>query len=223
LPALLGAECRDAVPVAAGGSTWQAHWVTPEERQQRHGSGLAGTIETAGQITVVSLVRGPWEFRLVRVDGLAAGLDPAGLRLRIGGWAISGDTTVGSVDRTSAEVSDGTRFSRLAAVADDAAVPSEAVAGWTNRTDASPLGPVAAVPYLELPVVPGQWTAVLGELSAAGAAAMTCPAAELSCGDGALTATLRWPDGAATKSRLTRPPDSLPVVNSGPATDPMQV
>jgi hypothetical protein len=212
-----------AVPVAVGGSTWQAHWVTPQERQQRHGSGLAGTIETAGRVTVVSLVRGPWEFRLVRVDDLAAGLDPAGLRLRIGGWAVSGEATAGSADGTSAEVSDGTRFSRLAAVAGDAAVPSEAVAGWTSRTDASPLGPAAAVPYLELPVVPGRWTAVLGELSAAGEAAVTSPAAEFSCTDGAVTAAVRWPDGAATTSRLTHPTDFLPVVNSGSATDPRHV
>ena len=209
-----------AVPVAVGGSTWQAHWLTPHEQQQRHGSGLAGTAETAGRVTVVSLVRGPWEFRLVRVDDLAEGLDPARLRLRIGGWAISSDATAGSADGRGAEVTDGTRRSRLSTVPCGSA-DGEPVPGWSSRKDASPLGPVSAVPYLELPVVPGRWAAVLSELSAAGDPAVTPAEAELSGGE-ALTAVLRWPDGAVTTTRLHEP-QSFPVVNARPAMGPAQV
>ena len=193
-----------AVPVAVGGSTWQAHWVTPDERQQRHGSGFTGTVEVAGRLTVVSLVRGPWEFRLVRVDYLAEALKPARLRLRIGGWALSGASPSGSAGGTAAEATDGTLRSRLAAVRGGADR-----AGWASRTDAGPLGLVSSVPYLELPVIPGQWAAVLSELGEAGEAAVARPAAELARCDGALIAALHWPDGAATASRLPEPSSSL--------------
>ena len=204
-----------AAPVAVGGSTWQAHWVVPDERHQRHGSGLIGAVEVAGRVTVVSLVRGPWEFRLVRVEDLAEGLDAASLRLRIGGWALSGTAPTGSAGGTVAEVTDGTRRSRLAAV------PGHAVAapGWASRQDADPLGPVSAVPYLELPVTPGRWVAVLSELGEPSEltepgepreAAVTRPAAEFSADNGALTAGLRWPDGAVTAT-------SLPAFTSSPA------
>ncbi|HEX7164824.1 MAG TPA: DUF2264 domain-containing protein [Trebonia sp.] len=187
-----------AVPVAVGGSTWQAHWVATDERQQRHGSGLVGVVEGAGRVTVVSLVRGPWEFRLVRVDDLADGLDAVSLRLRIGGWALSGASSAGSAGGTAAEVTDGTRRSRLAAVPGHAV----AIAGWASREDADPLGPVSVVPYLEVPVTPGQWVAVLSELGEPHEAAVTRPAAEFSGGGGALTAGLRWPDGAVTETNL---------------------
>jgi hypothetical protein len=193
-----------AVPVAVGGSTWLAHWVTPDERQQRHGSGFTGEVEVAGRVTVVSLVRGPWEFRLVRVDYLAAARRPARLRLRIGGWALSGAAPSGSAGGRAAEVTGGTRRSRLTAVRGGADR-----AGWASRTDAGPLGLVSTVPYLELPVIPDQWTAVLSELGDAGETAVARPAAEIARCDGTLTAVLHWPDGAATTSRLPEPTSSL--------------
>jgi hypothetical protein len=221
-----GPVSGNTVPVAVGGSTWQAHWLTPDEKQQRHGSGLAGAAEVAGEITVVSLVRGPWEFRLVRVDGLAEGLDPAPLRLRIGGWAISSDAPAGSTSGMSAQVSDGTRSSRLTAVPVGEALSAAPAAGWTTRKDASPLGPVSAVPYLVLPVDPGRWAAALSELSAIGGAGVTPAAVELSGGElsggEAPTAVLRWPDGAVTTTRLGEP-QSFPVVNARPAVGPAQM
>ena len=50
-----------------------------------------GRCRPAGHLTVYSLVRGPWELRLTRVDALADGVDAAALRLRVGGWAVAGD------------------------------------------------------------------------------------------------------------------------------------
>lgn len=191
------------VPVAVGGSTWMAHWVSPDERQQRHGSGFRGTIDIVGRVTVVSLVRGPWEFRLVRVDDLAEALDPTRLRLRIGGWALSGASPSGSTGGTAAEVTDGTLRSRLAAVHGDADR-----AGWAIRKDAGPLGPVSAVPYLELPVTAGRRVAVLSELGEAEEAAVARAAAELSRADGATAVRLCWPDGVVTTSRLPEPTSS---------------
>ena len=203
------------VPVAVGGSAWQAHWVTPDERQQRHGSGLTGAVEAAGRIKVVSLVRGAWEFRLVRVDRVAPGLDPAQLTLRIGGWALSGAVPSGSARGPAAEVTDGTRRSRLTALPGDTAALPDGTAGWAICPDASPLGPVSAVPQLYLPVVPGRWAVVLSELSGLSVPGPACaaapPTAELSRRAGGLTAALRWPDGAVTATRL-------PAFTSSPRT-----
>ena len=53
----------------------------PRRRPRRAGR------RPAGHLTVYSLVRGPWELRLSRVDDLADGVEAAALRLRIGGWA----------------------------------------------------------------------------------------------------------------------------------------
>jgi hypothetical protein len=66
--------------VGVAGSTTLAHWVDPEPGQCDHGRGEEGRAEPAGRLTVWSLVRGPWELRLIRVDEPTAG---AG-RLRIG-------------------------------------------------------------------------------------------------------------------------------------------
>ena len=47
-PLAASVDASGAVPVAVGGSTWRAHWLTPDERQQRHGSGLAGIARGRG-------------------------------------------------------------------------------------------------------------------------------------------------------------------------------
>jgi len=66
--------------VGVAGSTTLAHWVDPGPGRPDHGRGAQGHAEPAGRLTVWSLVRGPWELRLIRVDEPAAN---AG-RLRIG-------------------------------------------------------------------------------------------------------------------------------------------
>ena len=62
---------------------------TPTPTAHRHGGGLPGTPGACGSTSRCSLVRGPWEVRLVRVDGLAAGAAATGIR--VGGWPIAGD------------------------------------------------------------------------------------------------------------------------------------
>ena len=54
-----------------------------------HGSGLVGTSVVVGTLTTVSVVRGAWEVRAVRVDDA----DP-GLTLRSAGWPVSGEPVV---------------------------------------------------------------------------------------------------------------------------------
>ncbi|MFC4010364.1 DUF2264 domain-containing protein [Nonomuraea purpurea] len=69
----------------AGASRWRAHWVEPDPDVPDHGNGRAGEVRLGPWVHVASLVRGPWEVRLVRV-GDATG------RLRIGGWPLPATT-----------------------------------------------------------------------------------------------------------------------------------
>ncbi|HYP73956.1 MAG TPA: DUF2264 domain-containing protein, partial [Microbacterium sp.] len=68
--------------VGVAGSTTRAHWITPDARQTRHGSGIRGEIAVAGRITTFSLVRGAWEVRIATVESLET---DAAVSLRIGG------------------------------------------------------------------------------------------------------------------------------------------
>jgi hypothetical protein len=69
--------------VGVAGSTGLAHWNDLEPGQRDHGSGRLGAATPAAEITVFSLVRGPWEIRL-------AASDKNGM-LRMGGWPVTGD------------------------------------------------------------------------------------------------------------------------------------
>ncbi|WP_277212150.1 DUF2264 domain-containing protein [Isoptericola croceus] len=166
-------EVHDGVAVAA--SRAAAHWLDPEPGQRDHGSGRRGGTTPAGSITTVSLVRGPWEVRCVRVDDVPDGAAP--VVLRVSGWP-----TVAHDGLTST-------LTPLAG-------------GWTpgvtERADASPLGEGARVPYLDGPVVPGAWVAALVTLY--GGAGAPQPATLTLDGSDAV---VRWPDGATTTHGLT--------------------
>lgn len=127
--------------VAVGGSVAEAHWVDAEPGQRDHGSGRRGATREAGTVTTVSIVRGRWEVRCVRVDGLSG--TPAAERLRVGGWPRT-DEALRSV-----------------------MVPVEGFdeAGTHAEDDASPLGPHTVTPWVAGPVVPGRWRTVLIGLS----------------------------------------------------------
>ncbi len=172
------------VPVGVAASRAAAHWLTPAAEQVRHGSGLEGRAEPAGTLLVVSLVRGPWELRAVRVEDLAG--DPAGLRLRIGGWPVA----------------PGRLVSGLAVV-----LGEQTAAGVDERPDAGPLGGPTRVPWVDLPVRPGAWAGVLvtldGSRSPAEPPAPSAPA-EVVIDETPAHATVRvtWPDGATTRSAV---------------------
>lgn len=163
-------------PVAVGASRTHAHWVHPDADQQRHGSGLAGTATPAGTLLVVSLARGPWEVRAVRVEQLTAGP----LRLRLGGWPATDGIT-----------------STLAVV-----LGGPADAGTDQRDDAGPLGGPVRTPWAELPAETGTWTAALLTLSA-GEPRGT--AAEPAVAVDGRTIHVTWPDGARTRTALPPP------------------
>ncbi|MWB98447.1 DUF2264 domain-containing protein [Agromyces seonyuensis] len=183
--------------VAASSS--RAHWIDPRPAEHRHGAGLAGDVRMAGVVETRSLVRGPWEVRLVRVVELADGVDAASLRLRIGGWPLAGDEVAASAEAGAAEVRLGALRSGVRSLLGDGA------ARVIRSSDASPLGPLAATPVVEQPVVPGAWCAVLLELGAA-PAATAIPGVAIDAAQSSVAVS--WPDGEATSTRLT---------HSGPA------
>ena len=183
----------DGGTVGISSSTSTAHWLSPRPSAQRHGSGLDGEITVAGEITVHSLVRGVWEVRLASVDSLVG--EAGELTLRVGGWPLTGATTVTRAEDACATVTTGSQFSSIRSLRGDASASN------VVRTDASPLGSTATVPVLEYPVVLGDWAVSIVELSGAPIHTTSTPTVEL---DGPVV-TVTWPDGQITTSHLADP------------------
>ena len=179
--------------VGIAGSRSRAHWLKPVPTTTHHGSGRDGEVVPAGSLTVHSLLRGPWELRLARVDALAEGVDAHALTLRIGGWPLVGpDAVAAQATVTSAGVT-----STLAPVV------GEAQFAVVHRADASPLGDPSHVPTLSYPVRVGAWVAALVGLSGAGSTQEERCRTELLERDGGLDAVVTWPDGVRTSSHLS--------------------
>jgi hypothetical protein len=187
--------------VGIAASRWDAHLVDPAPTVHRHGSGLAGEATSVGTITTTSIVRGSSEVRIVVVDALAPGQDAASLRLRLGGWPLSGDEVVGGTDDTGAWVSSRDRSSGIRAL-----FPA-GVAGLVSRAHADPLGVRTLVPVSEHEVRVGEPVVALLDLAGGEHAA---PHATVAI-DGA-TVTVTWPDRARTVSRLTDPESPAPAL-----------
>jgi len=186
-----------AEPVGVAGSTTLAHWVRTEPGGRDHGSGRPGPSRPAGTITVFSLVRGPWELRLTRLDDV----DPGVVRLRVGGWAVAGDGT-GTTSTGTATATAGGLRSRLSHVPVNGSAPDELTAGIAVLDDAGPLGGPVRVPWLARPPRAGAWTATLVELSAG----QDPPGpAECRLALDAAGVQVDWPDGVRTHSHLDPP------------------
>jgi hypothetical protein len=190
--------------VAIAASVSRAHWLTPRPAAHRHGSGLDGDVELAGVVTVHSLLRGPWEVRLARVGSLEPGVDAGALHLRVGGWALAGGAVQGRADDVSASATADGLSSGIRSIL------GAGIGTVEERLDASPLGPVAIVPVVTYPVVPGAWIATLIELTTEDLASSGDATVDVRTDDGDTTVTVSWPDGTATTSRLA---------NSGDASD----
>ncbi|WP_433381571.1 DUF2264 domain-containing protein [Actinoplanes sp. CA-142083] len=147
-------------------STSYGKWVKADPAQPDHGTGRRGNAEPAGRITILSLVRGPWELRLARVDEPS----PAAERLRIGGWAVTPE-----------------HHSHLVPVL------GEGTQGHDTHDD-GPLGGPVTVPWLDHPVTPGAWVAALIALSTAASpprctAQLIADEVEVTWPDGVRTST----------------------------------
>ncbi|BDZ41473.1 hypothetical protein GCM10025865_07720 [Paraoerskovia sediminicola] len=143
-----------AAAVAVAASDVSAHWLDVEPAGHDHGSGRTGTPRAAGDLRVVSLLRGPWELRLVRVERIEGieGAEPGTTpELRISGWPVAGEPD--EVGTTS-----GDRQAAAAAGALRSTVVSVLGAGRPEvlgRSDGSPFGDAAAVPAMAFPALPG--------------------------------------------------------------------
>lgn len=184
--ALLGV--RDDGATAMAGSTSRVHWIDPAQVQTRHGAGITGETTVAGRITTWSLVRGAWEVRIVRIDSLAAAGRDA--RLRIGGWAIAGEP--GEVETSASAEGASARLGDLTS----AVVPLTPGlrTGIERRTDASPLGPDAAVPVVVTTPHEGDLVAVAVLLGADAVPSASAPVLEFD----ADLASVVWPNGLRT-------------------------
>ncbi|MEU7867804.1 DUF2264 domain-containing protein [Dactylosporangium sp. NPDC049140] len=178
--------------VGVAGSRAAAHWVDAEPGQRDHGSGRTGKARFAAELTVWSLVRGPWELRLIRVEAAAE----AAVKLRIGGWAVAGGGPI-LVSGGTAAATGAALVSRIVNLSGGDA-PS---AGVAVHPDGGPLGRPVRVPWLEFPVRPGRWLATLVELCAT-PAPQPCRVS-LDESGGELHVRVTWPDGADTPHPIT--------------------
>lgn len=182
--------------VAIGASTSAVHWMTEDADQRHHGSGITGSVRIAGRLTVRSLVRGPWEVRLVRLDSLEGPTEKR--TLRIGGWPISAAEPATATTPEAASASADGLSSRIVSITAGAS-PAVVI-----RADASPLGPVSAVPTLEYAVAAGDEIAVLVELTGVpGEHPSRVQLERAATTPDALR--VAWPDGVVTTSRIPEP------------------
>ncbi|GAB3261303.1 DUF2264 domain-containing protein [Kineosporia babensis] len=100
-----------------------------------HSNGIQGEHRTIGEVTICSLVRGPWEVRLVRVEQAAEDVTA----VRVAGWPATDPLT-----------------SRV-----DVQLVTPKDQGHQVRKDASPLASEVSVPWAELDVQPGFWQAAV--------------------------------------------------------------
>lgn len=212
---LLDTRVENGVGVA--GSTTRAHWISPAAVQVRHGSGITGDIEIAGQVTTWSLVRGAWEIRLARVESLEPGVEASALNLRVGGWAIAADEVdTSSSDAAASATAHG--HTSLVQPQGPATVRVEA------RTNASPLGVHAAVPVAQFAVSVGEWMLTAIGFGATATLA-SAPIAELLTDGNTPEVAITWGDGIRTVTSVTDPRIAAGAARSpeGPTLGPRAI
>jgi hypothetical protein len=172
----LAVQQLDGAAVVA--SRARAHWVDPDRSVPDHGSGRPGPAVDAASVTTVSIVRGAWEVRCVRVDADGApGWDRI-TGVRVGGWPVTGTT------HTSVAVN-------LHGFEDS---------GTHQAHDATPLGESTSTPWLWAYPVEHRWL-VAGLALNGGQVAPRTEIAE----PGATVITVTWPDQSSTTTSLEFP------------------
>ncbi len=181
----LGVESALTGRLAIAASVAQAHWLTPADSQMRHGSGYEGSSSVAGEIQTVSVVRGPWEVRCVRIANLTDEGRIAATQIRIGGWAVPAGEIV--IDSGQARIHGGGLISFVACDLPEAAMSVETLVG------ASPVSTTTQVPIVHLPVQTGRWIAAVIGL-AGDQVSLPAPISHVS--DDVLV--IEWGDGRTT-------------------------
>ena len=165
-----------------GASRAATHWVDPDPTDTHHGSGLSGTVHRGASITTVSLVSGPWEVRLVRVDHEPAPEEVPLGPLTLGGWARPGHSDLESVVFPLAGLGE---------------------AETREFSDATPLADRTTVPYVSTAMpTPGQWYAAAVGL---GTRDSVSQPPTINLGQGAVT--VHWPHQHSTSITLPELPE----------------
>lgn len=211
-------DCRVVDGVGWAVSRAATHWVdTDDDTGPDHGSGRAGPVRRGPVVTMGSLVRGPVEVRLARLDTFD-GVDDDTV-LEFSGWPVSGDepppaqtsgdpapSGCAGVDPPTSVVVGAAATSRLVALAgfEHAQVRRE--------RDTSPLGDQVAVPVLRTAGAPplrrvhvavvtltGTGSAGTGpsegNATVTGPVDTTAPQVTVTAGRDGDTVAVRWPDG----------------------------
>lgn len=187
-----------------GSSTARTHWLTGYEVTPNHGVDThGGDVEIGPLVDTVSVVRGAWEVRFVRVHGDALAPDD---RLRVGGWALTApdatkvdaaaaDAQAAGARAAGARAAGALLISRVVVLSETDAMASRGApeAGVLLQDDVTPLAGRTAVPWVEVGPTPGAWH-VFGILL--GAPGDTTPPTVTAEG------TITWPDGGATAAAL---------------------
>ena len=147
----------------------------------RHQAHWPATGQAGPWLTTASVLRGPWEVRVVRADSGHDG------NLRVGGWAIAGDTPPSCQSGPDAAVA--RREDGLTSAIRALRGPWTAAVHTAEGTSA--FGAHTAVPYLVAPVEPGQAYAAAIYLGVA-TDLPAVPSVEMLA-DGLMRVT--WPDG----------------------------
>ncbi|WP_034270411.1 DUF2264 domain-containing protein [Actinospica robiniae] len=173
----------------------RCRWLDPDRSGPEHGSGRQGTAIDAATVTTVSIVRGAWEVRCVRVDPAGApGWDEV-VALRIGGWPVSGSDPLSTYVGPAGAVVVGRHTSTAVAL------HGLDQTGVHRGHDATPLGMWTATPWLLADPEPGLWkiaALALGEAERAPEARLRLP----EPAPGATTVSITWPDRAETVATL---------------------
>lgn len=191
----------------AGASTARTHWVRKTAETRDHGSGYEGDVRRGAPVTTVSIARGGWEVRLVRVDRAPAP-DEVGLGvLTVGGWPLplesegSADPATGAARGASAPW----------AVASAGPLRSEVhplagfdAAGVTELANATPLAARTAVPWCATSGVPetGQWHAAAIRLGSETDSSASQVPHLVGFEPKLATAVVQWADGGQTRLEL---------------------
>ncbi|WP_235934420.1 DUF2264 domain-containing protein [Paramicrobacterium chengjingii] len=169
----LDVSTDDAAIAVAAASRWSAHLMSFASDQQGHGSGMTGDAAVVASVTAVSVLRGPWEIRLAKVNDVT---HPGRWALRWGGWPVPAN---------------GSLVSTIRALGEDAVDTTD------SRTGASPLAAVVDVPTVTTPVAAGTWHAV--HITLAGRVERENPV-RITIDAG--LASISWPDNTSTVLRL---------------------
>ncbi|WP_062217903.1 DUF2264 domain-containing protein [Streptomyces sp. NBRC 109706] len=189
-PLAVGTSGSGAATVGIAASEVRAHWMRTENEPDGD----------AGIVVGVSLVRGPWEVRLVRVAEIAERV----VALRISGWPVTA-----AADRPPLTTVEGARL-----VVRDKRLVSTVVSldgtlspGHVTSHHVSPLGEVTVTPYVMGRPTPGRWyVTALGLWGTPAPVDGASPPRVEWGGADPHEVLIGWPDDVSTVTPLPRTP-----------------